>query len=125
MLSKPPGGLGEWVLTLVSGDDSQSACIASETSTEQLIPEDIGETAIQGWSNFHFCHLCRWCMALNELVMESGYCFPYTCLLTPRKLENGHRNSVAEELDISMAFLPQGTCFYLSDLFQMHLIFEI
>lgn len=125
MLSKPLGSLGEGVLTLVSRDDSQSTCIDSETSTEQLIPEDIGKTAIQGRSNFHFCHLCHWCMTLNELVMESGYRFPYKGLLTPRKLENGHRNRVAEELDISMAFLPQRTCFYLSDLFQMDLVFEI
>lgn len=35
-------------------------------------------------------------MTLNELVMESGYRFPYKGLLTPRKLENGHRNRVAE-----------------------------
>jgi len=48
ILSKPLRGLGVGVLASVSRDDSQDTWTASEASAELLIPENIGETAIQG-----------------------------------------------------------------------------
>ena len=48
MLPKLLRGLGVGVLALVSRDDFKNTWTASEVSAELLIPEDFGETAIQG-----------------------------------------------------------------------------